>query len=126
MMRVLLADHAPTEHATLLQHHGYYVIVAASTDHARALTDAHRFDVVLVCAERVAGNGFGLCAALRERMGDNVVIMLLTTNDTPLRRVTGMQLGADDVVGLPCHSDELVARIAAYLRRRALHTTSGR
>lgn len=122
-MRVLLVDHAPTEHATLLLHHGYHVMVAASAAHARALMDAHRFDVVLVYADQVAGNGFGLGAALREQGGDDVVVMLLTADDTPLRRVTGMQLGADDVVGLPCHGDELLARIAAHGRRRTLDTT---
>ena len=122
MMRVLLAEHGPTEHATLLLQHGYQVIVATSADHARAQTDAYRFDVVLVNAESIAGNGFGLCAALRERLGDDVVIMLLTADDTPLRRVTGMQLGADDVVGLPCHADELMTRITTHKRRRASDT----
>ena len=123
MMRVLLADRALTEYATLLQQHGYHVIVATSADHARALTDAHRFDVVLICAAHGNGNGFGLCAALREWLGDDVVIMLLITDDTPPRRVTGIQLGADDVVGLPCHGDELLARIAAHQRRRVLDMT---
>jgi two-component system phosphate regulon response regulator OmpR len=122
MMRLLLVSHAPAEHTTLLRYLGYHVIVATSADHAQALTGTHRFDVVLVSAAGVACNGFGLCAALRERLGDDVVIMLLTTDDTPLRRVTGMQLGADDVVGLPFHGDELVARIAAHGRRRTADT----
>jgi len=120
-VRLLLIDDTPSQYATLLQQQGYTVVTATS-QHARTLIAAQPWDLVLLAAELANGNGFGLCAELRERMGHHVIIVLLLADDTPLRRVTAMQLGADDVVGVPYDEHELLARIEAHRRRRAADT----
>ncbi len=104
-----------------LRHHGYTVHVAQGAAQARVLANAQRFDLVLLAAELADGNGFRLCAELREHFGGDVIIILLLADDTPVRRVTAMQLGADDVVGVPYNEHELLARIEAHRRRCALN-----
>ncbi len=118
-MRVLIID-TPNRYAALLRQQGN-VVVIATVAQARALAGAQPWDLVLLAVE--LANGLGICAELRERLGDDVIIVLLLADDTPMRRVTAMQLGADDVVGVPYDEHELLARIEAHRRRRALDTT---
>ena len=119
-MHVLTVDQETSVAA--LQYHGYTVQVAQGAAQARALVGTHRFDLVLLADELADGNGFPLCAELREHLGDNAIIVLLLADDTPVRRVTAMQLGADDVVSVPYDEHELLARIEAHQRRRAFNT----
>jgi len=60
--------------------------------------------------------GFELCRAARERGFDGAILML-TARGEIRDRVQGLQTGADDYLVKPFDPDELVARVAALLRR---------
>lgn len=63
-------------------------------------------------------DGFELVRELRARTASaDVPILLLSAIAQPTRRVTGLDLGADDFVAKPVDLDELLARIRALLRR---------
>jgi DNA-binding response OmpR family regulator len=47
----------------------------------------------------------------------HIPILILTSRDAPEDRVMGLNSGADDYVMKPFHTDELIARIRALLRR---------
>ncbi|TAH50051.1 MAG: response regulator transcription factor [Betaproteobacteria bacterium] len=51
--------------------------------------------------------------------GNTVPVLILTARDGWAERVEGLQAGADDYLGKPFHTEELVARIQALLRRAA-------
>lgn len=57
-----------------------------------------------------------VCKILRSRSVE-VPILMLTGRSTPNDVATGLQAGADDYLGKPFSSVELLARIAALLRR---------
>ena len=47
-------------------------------------------------------------------------IVICTGRSTVAQRVRGLRLGADDWMSKPCHPEEVVARLEAVVRRRAL------
>jgi two-component system alkaline phosphatase synthesis response regulator PhoP len=62
-------------------------------------------------------NGFEICRAVRARKLDMPIIML-TAKGQEEDVIRGLELGADDYVTKPFSPRELVARVAARLRRR--------
>ena len=52
-----------------------------------------------------------------------MVIIVVCPPDATWMRVVALEVGADDVVTTPVVADELLARLAAHLRRRAAHGT---
>jgi DNA-binding response OmpR family regulator len=49
----------------------------------------------------------------------SVPIIMLTATASPIDRVVGLELGADDYLAKPCEMRELLARIRSVLRRSA-------
>jgi DNA-binding response OmpR family regulator len=120
-VRALIVDHDDGNNTALLRQlgqQGYTAIAVDSVHQARVMLAPQALDLVLLGVELPDGNGFAFCAEARERLGDATVIVLMTGYNTPLRRVTGIQLGADDVVSRSCQPEELFARIDACQRRR--------
>lgn len=63
-------------------------------------------------------DGLAVCQALRaDAATSNVPILILTARAQEADRVAGLELGADDYVTKPFSTRELVARVAALLRR---------
>jgi two-component system OmpR family response regulator len=60
-------------------------------------------------------DGLSTCRAIRER--SRLPIVFLSSRDEELDRVLGLELGGDDYVTKPFSPRELVARVAAVLRR---------
>ncbi len=63
-------------------------------------------------------NGLQLCKQLR-KAGIQIPVLMLTAMGTVDDRVTGLNAGADDYLIKPFHLKELLARVAALLRRQA-------
>lgn len=61
-------------------------------------------------------NGFEVCRNLRAA-GRSMPILMLTARGQTEDTVTGLQIGADDYVTKPFEMSELMARVAALLRR---------
>ncbi|WP_206485498.1 response regulator transcription factor [Thalassotalea sp. G2M2-11] len=66
-------------------------------------------------------SGLDVCRQIRERKPEQVIIML-TSRDSELDRVLGLELGADDYMTKPFSVRELQARVRSQLRR--IHTIS--
>jgi DNA-binding response OmpR family regulator len=87
------------------------------------LARTERPDLVLLDVMLPGLDGFSFCRALR---ADSAVpIIMLTARGQELDRVMGLELGADDYVVKPFSFRELVARVRAALRRRALDRGEG-
>ena len=61
-------------------------------------------------------SGLQACRQLRDE-GDRVPLILLSARNDEVDRVLALEMGADDVLGKPCPTRELLARIQAVLRR---------
>jgi two-component system KDP operon response regulator KdpE len=94
---------------------GFETIV--STDGVRALylLETERPDIILLDLMLPEVDGFELCKQVRER--SNVGVIVISARGGDRDKVAALNLGADDYMTKPFSIEELLARIAATLRR---------
>lgn len=105
----------------LLAREGYAVDAVDSQDRAiRAAIEPASPQVavqlVLLDITLAQGNGLAVCGAIKQARPELPVIFL-TASDDEFTTVTGLTMGADDYIAKPFRPRELLARIAAALRR---------
>src|SRR6266581_8148717 len=83
---------------------------------------AGRYDAIILDVRLPGGTGFDLCVDLR-RHDITTPVLMLTALDAVDDRVRGLEVGADDYLTKPFAFRELVARLQALARRRALTLT---
>ena len=101
---------------------GYTVDVARDGIEGRYLALEGDYQLVVLDIMLPGIDGFGVLAALREKRGTPV--LMLTARDRVEDRVQGLQAGADDYLVKPFAFSELLARVAALLRRGPSATES--
>lgn len=84
----------------------------------RVLEDC-RIDLMVLDLNLPGEDGLSICKRLRVE-GTSLPIIMLTAKGEEIDRIIGLEMGADDYVGKPFNPRELLARIKAVLRRRAL------
>ena len=121
-MRLLLVE---DERATArmlakgLREHAYAVDLAHDGEEAwRRLADAP-YDVVVLDVMLPRRSGLDVCRALRAS-GRSEPVLMLTARDGVDARIQGLDTGADDYLTKPFDFGELLARVRALVRRRAL------
>ena len=122
MTRVLLVDDDPQLLDVLSLHFedaGHEVLCAADGLSAWAELARSRPDLVVSDVNMPGLDGFSLCRRMREA-GDATPLILLTARDGEIDEALGLELGADDYVAKPFSTRELLARVAALLRREEL------
>ncbi|HMP73148.1 MAG TPA: response regulator transcription factor [Kiritimatiellia bacterium] len=102
--------------ADALASEGYTVTHAP--DGAAALHAIHHAppDLILLDIMMPQKSGYDVCRDLR-RQGSTIPIIMLTAKSEEIDKVVGLQLGADDYITKPFGIHELLARVAAVLRR---------
>jgi two-component system, OmpR family, phosphate regulon response regulator OmpR len=105
--------------STYLAARGY--VVEHRADAASGLAALERggaaggFDAVILDVMLPDLDGFEVCRRIRAR--SNVAVLMLTARGDDLDRIVGLELGADDYLPKPFNPRELLARLAAVLRR---------
>jgi two-component system OmpR family response regulator len=89
----------------------------------RLLSD--EYDVAVLDVLLPGRDGFEVCRRAR-KAGAGVPILMLTARDAVRDRVHGLQQGADDYLTKPFAFDELLARLAALVRRGPSRSPSSR
>ncbi len=115
---VLVVDDDPALRRLLeasLPDAGYRVETAVEAQSALAAVARQPPDVILLDLMLPGSDGFELCRRLRE--WTDVPIIMLTARAAERDMVHGLELGADDYITKPFRSGELLARMAAVLRR---------
>ena len=119
MARVLVVDDE-TDIRDLLEEylggHGLEVATAPGAAEARSAVAAARVDLVVLDINMPGEDGLSLARYLREHHCD-IAIVMLTSADTVVDRIVGLEVGADDYVSKPFDPRELLARIRSVLRR---------
>ena len=95
---------------------GYAVTVVADGAVALQRALAESFDLVVLDLMLPGLPGDEVCRQLREA-GRTVPILMLTARGAEADRVRGLEIGADDYVPKPFSIREVLARVAALLRR---------
>jgi two-component system KDP operon response regulator KdpE len=103
-----------------LEQAGYYVSIAP--DGADGLRQAytHQPDLILLDVMLPSMSGWTVCERLRQIT--DVPIIFLTVLGEEKHVLHGLGLGADDYIAKPYDHRELLARIEAVLRRKAMDT----
>ncbi len=107
-LRLALCDNLDDE--------GYAVSSAATLADARAALKKSEVDVIVLDLMLPDGDGTALCHELRGRR-DPTRILMLTARTLEDDLVKGFEAGADDYLAKPYRLRELLARIAALVRR---------
>lgn len=98
-----------------LNSEGYTVSYAARQRDGLRLFEENSFDCVLLDISLKDGNGYSVCAAIKAE-NDTPVIFITASADEACT-VAGFEIGADDYIGKPFGTRELLARMKNVMRR---------
>jgi len=114
---MIVDDEAPAREMVgdYLKMHGFTVTLCDGGKSLRAAIDGGMPDLVVLDLNMPEEDGLSIIRDLKSRI--NVPVIMLTATASPIDRVVGLELGADDYVAKPCELRELMARIRSVLRR---------
>jgi two-component system KDP operon response regulator KdpE len=123
--KVLVVDDEPAIRRLLrntLLHAGYQVVEARDAREALHQAAAEHPDAVLLDLGLPDRDGLALIPLLRQQ--GEAVILIVSAREAVEEKVAALDLGADDFVGKPFDSAELLARLRVALRHRAPAATA--
>jgi DNA-binding response OmpR family regulator len=80
---------------------------------------AHPYDLIILDLRLPLKDGWAVCQEIRQA-GSQTPVLMLTASGSTEQRIKGLDLGADDYLVKPFDVGELLARVRALLRRKAL------
>lgn len=98
---------------------GLEVTTAKNGDQAIAKINTGFFDLVTTDLLMPGSDGFQVVKAAK-RMDSQIMVIILTGNETAEAAVDSFRIGADDFVQKPCDSDELLCRISNCFEKQDL------
>jgi len=101
---------------------GYAVDIANDGEEGHFLGDTEPYDAVVLDLGLPLIDGVSVLQKWRAD-GKSFPVLILTARDQWSEKVAGFDAGADDYLTKPFHTEELMARLRALLRRAAGHTT---
>jgi DNA-binding NarL/FixJ family response regulator len=111
----------------ILEQAGYLSVAATTGEEALRIAREHAPLVVLLDIQLPKLNGYEVCRALREEFGRALGIAFVSGSRTDTVDISsGLLVGADDYLIKPCDPSELVARVAALMRRVPSNGTNSR
>src|SRR4051812_18818642 len=100
-----------------LKLHGFRVTLCDGGASLRTAIAKDKPDLIVLDLNMPEEDGLSIVRDLKTR--NNVPVIMLTATASPIDRVVGLELGADDYIAKPCELRELMARIRSVLRRSA-------
>ncbi|MDQ8727095.1 response regulator [Bradyrhizobium sp. LHD-71] len=114
---IVVDDEAPAREMVgdYLKMHGFAVTLCDGGKSLRKEIEGGMPDLVVLDLNMPEEDGLSIVRDLKSR--SNVPVIMLTATASPIDRVVGLELGADDYLAKPCELRELMARIRSVLRR---------
>ncbi len=114
---IIVDDEAPAREMVgdYLKMHGFNVTLCDGGKSLRGVIETSVPDLVVLDLNMPEEDGLSIIRDLKSRI--NVPVIMLTATASPIDRVVGLELGADDYIAKPCELRELMARIRSVLRR---------
>ncbi|HSY50733.1 MAG TPA: response regulator transcription factor [Thermoanaerobaculia bacterium] len=101
-----------------LEREGYQLLLYGDGHEGLVAVQSGGFDFVILDLNLPDLDGLTICRELRrDPSTKSIPILMLTARGSERDRVTGLELGADDYLTKPFSIRELIARVAAILRR---------
>ncbi|MET0026242.1 MAG: response regulator transcription factor [Candidatus Thiodiazotropha sp.] len=99
-----------------LEQEGFAVDHASQGVEAEFMGDEMNYDLIILDLGLPQRSGLEVLENWR-RKGIQTPVLILTARDAWHERVAGFKAGADDYLGKPFHTEELVLRVRALIRR---------
>ena len=117
---VVVDDEAPAREMVgdYLRLHGFEVTLCDGGSSLRQVIAKEMPDLIVLDLNMPEEDGLSIVRDLKQKAA--VPIIMLTATASPIDRVVGLELGADDYLAKPCELRELLARIRSVLRRSAV------
>ena len=114
---IIVDDEAPAREMVgdYLKMHGFTVTLCDGGKSLRGAIEVTVPDLVVLDLNMPEEDGLSIIRDLKSRT--NVPVIMLTATASPIDRVVGLELGADDYVAKPFHFRELLLRIQNCLKR---------
>jgi len=125
-MRLLLVEDDNVLGPTLkkeLERHGFAVDLTVDGVEGEVLGRNEPYDAVILDLGLPKKPGLEVLKTWRSE-NNRVPVIVLTARDAWHEKVDGFKAGADDYLGKPFHSEELIARINAIIKRSHQQTTN--
>jgi DNA-binding response OmpR family regulator len=100
---------------------GYQVVEADAGSEAIRQLENTKPNMVLLEVTLPDAAGFDVCREMR-KLDPSVPVIMMSSRGDEIDAVVALEIGADDYVTKPLRLRELVARMAAHLRRSRLET----
>ena len=123
-MRILVVDDDKAVRralGVLLEKNGFEVSTVSSGEEALGAAEETEFDLVLLDVFLPDVGGIEVCRKIKAKPDTFLPVILITARDSTQGCIDGFESGADDYVTKPFDNRELLARVKALLRVRALH-----
>jgi DNA-binding response OmpR family regulator len=98
-----------------LRMHGFTVSLCDGGASLRAEIAKGRPDLIVLDLHMPKEDGLSIIRDLKQK--SDIPVIMLTATASPIDRVVGLELGADDYLAKPCEMRELLARVRSVLRR---------
>lgn len=125
--RVLVVDDTPANLSLLLDalsEAGYELLVAENGRSALSLLDHTTPDLVLMDLVMPGMDGVATCCRMKERPACRTVpVIFMTAIEEPAQKLRAFEAGALDYITKPVYPPEVLARVAAHLKIRALQAS---
>ncbi len=105
----------------ILKQQKYFVDCAYNGEDGLDLATLGVYDLIILDVMMPKMDGFTMLKKLRQKKIDTPVLVLSAKNETA-DKIDGLNIGADDYMTKPFHTDELLARVRALLRRKEIFT----
>jgi two-component system cell cycle response regulator len=99
---------------------GYGVVAARDGEEALRLAGEHILDLMLVDVTMPGLDGYDVCRAIQAGGDASPPLIFLTAHGDTAARVTGLDAGAVDYIVKPLEQEEVMARVRAALRTKAV------
>jgi DNA-binding response OmpR family regulator len=110
-------DEAPAREMVgdYLRMHGFTITLCDGGASLRKAIGEQMPDLIVLDLNMPEEDGLSIIRDLKQRT--TIPIIMLTATASPIDRVVGLELGADDYLAKPCELRELLARVRSVLRR---------
>jgi DNA-binding response OmpR family regulator len=105
-----------------LKLHGFKVTLCDGGASLRQALAKDKPDLIVLDLNMPEEDGLSIVRDLKK--SSNVPVIMLTATASPIDRVVGLELGADDYLAKPAELRELVARIRSVIRRASQATAA--
>ncbi len=106
-----------------LKLHGFRVTLCDGGESLRQAIKRDKPDLIVLDLNMPQEDGLSIIRDLKGRI--SAPIIMLTATASPIDRVVGLELGADDYLAKPCELRELLARVRSVLRRASQAPAAG-